>query len=65
MDVAWRVILKPVVALIGGVVADVGVVESVEFDEEATVLEARWIKSCAVGESDAHQTPLTGGGIPE
>jgi hypothetical protein len=39
MDVAWGMVLKPV-ALIDGVIADVGVVEGVKFDEEATVLEA-------------------------
>ena len=64
MDVAWGMVLKPV-ALIDGVIADVGVVESVEFDEETTVLEARWGKRRTVGEGDAHQSPLTGGGIPE
>ena len=64
MDVARGMVLKPV-ALIDGIITDVGVVEGVELDEEATVLEARRGKRRAVGEGNAHQSPLTGGGIPE
>ncbi len=41
VDVTWRMVLKPV-ALIDCVVANVGIMEGVKFDEEAPVLEARW-----------------------
>ncbi len=57
-------VLKPV-ALIDGIVTDVGVVEGVEFDEEATVLEARRGKRCAIREGDSYQSPLAGGRVPE